>query len=283
MKMALLRQWRQLIPVFFCFASRIISLMNDRQIARLEAQLERFVESAFATLFRKPVSAHDIAIKLARSMTAAAVIPTEGDTRPVAPDRYVIHLSTAVHSRFVQHMAQMSAELAQQMIELAGHAGYRLVAVPQIVLVADERLRHNDLEVFAEHTNPLTSSTAMMKAVEMPAPAVAGNLHLLIGDRAVPLTQPVVNIGRSDDNTIVVDDPFVSRHHIQLRMRGGACLLFDVDSKSGTFVNDVLVREHRLQSGDVIRIGNTRLIFVVDETQGRRSPGTTDILDPVKP
>ncbi|MBZ0288066.1 MAG: FHA domain-containing protein, partial [Anaerolineae bacterium] len=74
-------------------------------------------------------------------------------------------------------------------------------------------------------------------------------------------------IGRSHENDVILDDQHVSRFHAQVRLRFGHYVIFDADSASGTFVNDVRVREHRLQTGDVIRIGGTSLVYMQDDTQ----------------
>ena len=57
------------------------------------------------------------------------------------------------------------------------------------------------------------------------------------GIRVIPLTQPVVNIGRRVENTLVIDDPRVSRTHAQLRAINGRYIIFDLNSTGGTFIN----------------------------------------------
>jgi len=51
----------------------------------------------------------------------------------------------------------------------------------------------------------------------------------------------------------------VSRVHCEIEIRGKRVLLTDLDSASGTFVNNQRVSECDLKVGDVIRIGNTQL------------------------
>jgi pSer/pThr/pTyr-binding forkhead associated (FHA) protein len=108
------------------------------------------------------------------------------------------------------------------------------------------------------------------------------NPQLIVnGKHIIPLQKPIVNIGRSKDNHLVLDDLFVSRHHIQLRLRFGRYTLFDTSSQSGTKVNDVPVREHRLQSGDVIRVGKTQIVYLEDDpNNGEEGTGVNAALDP---
>lgn len=71
----------------------------------------------------------------------------------------------------------------------------------------------------------------------------------------------IITIGRSSDNDVVVNDAKVSRVHLQLvRSDSGICSVVDLGSANGTFVNGQrIVGEVRLQSHDVVRIGNTIL------------------------
>jgi pSer/pThr/pTyr-binding forkhead associated (FHA) protein len=100
----------------------------------------------------------------------------------------------------------------------------------------------------------------------------------------LPLQKPIINIGRHQDNQIVIQDPTASRAHCQLRVRWGNYILFDLQSKAGTFVNDRKIKEHRLQSGDVIRVAGTRLIYLEynNEAENRTRAGDTQTdVDPL--
>ena len=74
-------------------------------------------------------------------------------------------------------------------------------------------------------------------------------VHGLGGDR--------VTIGRADDNTVVLNDLQVSRHHAELLRRDDrSWLLSDLDSYNGTFVEGERVEGTRLISDEVISIGS---------------------------
>ncbi|RPI49938.1 MAG: FHA domain-containing protein [Chloroflexi bacterium] len=51
------------------------------------------------------------------------------------------------------------------------------------------------------------------------------------------LAAPVTTIGRWQDNDLVVDDRWVSRHHARVRREGDQYLIEDLGSKNGTLVN----------------------------------------------
>jgi hypothetical protein len=253
--------------------------MNEQHIARLEAQLERLVEGAFSQLFGKKLRAQDIAMQLARAMEEGAQIQDYGDLRPVAPDHYTIYLSSSLRTQLIQRQPLLPQQLSEHLVELASNAGYRLMSIPSVDILANDELTAGLVVVKARHVQKRHSTTALMQRVDTPSSQdMPLNPQLLLhGQVAVPLTREVINVGRSRDNHIVIDDAAVSRHHLQLRLRFGRYMLFDTQSHGGTSVNDVLVKEHMLQTGDVIRIGTTSLVYMEDhaltDTQtGVRAP-----------
>ncbi len=87
---------------------------------------------------------------------------------------------------------------------------------------------------------------------------------ILEGRRHVPLIKPVITLGRALDNDIVIDDPRVSRHHAQLRLRQGRYVLYDTGSSGGTYVNDRPITEVMLSAGDVLSLAGSQIIFGED-------------------
>jgi pSer/pThr/pTyr-binding forkhead associated (FHA) protein len=81
------------------------------------------------------------------------------------------------------------------------------------------------------------------------------------GIRVIPLTQPIVNIGRRVENNLVIDDPRVSRTHAQLRAINGRYIIFDLNSTGGTFINGERVTQSILYPGDVISLAGADLIY----------------------
>jgi hypothetical protein len=72
------------------------------------------------------------------------------------------------------------------------------------------------------------------------------------------LTQAPVTIGRLSDNTIVLADPQVSRHHATITWQAGAFVIQDLGSANGTYVNQRRITgPQALRDGDVIQTGNT--------------------------
>lgn len=75
------------------------------------------------------------------------------------------------------------------------------------------------------------------------------------------LDKHVVNIGRREDNDIILEDPRVSRHHAQIRRVRNSFVLFDLNSTGGTMVNDKTISQITLATGDVVSFAGVILIY----------------------
>jgi transcriptional regulator with GAF, ATPase, and Fis domain len=69
-------------------------------------------------------------------------------------------------------------------------------------------------------------------------------------------------IGRGDGNLVTLGDPSVSRQHCTLELRDGALCLVDPGSRNKTLVNGQPITVHRLEAGDEIVVGQTRLAYL---------------------
>lgn len=94
--------------------------------------------------------------------------------------------------------------------------------------------------------------------------ALAGPLK----DSTVPLASGETTVGREPTNTIVVIDPSVSRHHCLFRRESdGRFQVKDMDSRNGTVVNGSRVKEHWLEHGDQISIGDSSFLFQLEDQE----------------
>jgi len=90
----------------------------------------------------------------------------------------------------------------------------------------------------------------------------------------LPIDKQQMRIGRDTSNDISIDDDLVSKEHAILEVVMSTTeegkveyYLQDLKSTNHTFVNDELVTLHKLQNGDIIRIGMNNFKFV-DELDG---------------
>lgn len=71
-------------------------------------------------------------------------------------------------------------------------------------------------------------------------------------------------IGRNEDCSLCIENPFVSNRHAIIKKQGGEFLVFDEGSKNGTFVNQGQLPPNEgraLKKGDCISIGEISLEF----------------------
>jgi len=254
--------------------------MDNQHIARLEAHLEQLVEGAFASLFGKKIRAQDIALQLARVMEDG-VQPAQGsDPRLIAPDQYLIYAHPSVQTHLLERNATLPQSLADHLVELATLIGYRLINTPTIKFLADSQLDTGKLIINASYRNSPEHSTAALQHVVLPGLSKPHSPQLVLDGRLINLEQDVINIGRNRENQIVLDDNTVSRHHIQLRLRASAYMLFDINSQGGTFVNGVQIKEHQLKSGDLIRIGKTQMLYLEENSLSDSQDNPTQAFEP---
>jgi len=86
--------------------------------------------------------------------------------------------------------------------------------------------------------------------------------YLLLPNKDIfPLTIAITQIGRKNDNHLIIDDPIISRNHAQIRNINGNFVIFDLNSTSGTFVNGIRIKQALLRAGDVISIASFPLVY----------------------
>ena len=70
------------------------------------------------------------------------------------------------------------------------------------------------------------------------------------------------SVGRNPSNRLSVSDPSLSRQHCVIVSRSGQYEIRDLESRNGSFVNGVPVRERTLADGDEIQIGKYKLSYL---------------------
>ncbi|TWU07493.1 FHA domain-containing serine/threonine-protein kinase [Stieleria varia] len=76
-----------------------------------------------------------------------------------------------------------------------------------------------------------------------------------------------LTIGRGQASNTQINDPRMSRVHCRVAVDGGKTILTDAGSTGGTHVGQTQITEHELRSGEVFRLGETEIRFVIDGIQ----------------
>jgi putative secretion ATPase (PEP-CTERM system associated) len=81
----------------------------------------------------------------------------------------------------------------------------------------------------------------------------------VVADFPVALGRAI--IGRTTDNDLQIRSKFVSRHHAQIITTAQASVIEDLNSTNGIFVRSRRVKHHDLVEGDVVQIGEHKLLY----------------------
>jgi len=88
---------------------------------------------------------------------------------------------------------------------------------------------------------------------------------------AFPLGSKPLVIGRDPASGIVVADRRASKRHATVSLQGSRLAVEDLNSHNGTYVNERRVEAGVLTPGDVLRVGHTFLIYLVDDMPVKRA------------
>ncbi len=85
-------------------------------------------------------------------------------------------------------------------------------------------------------------------------------------DSTIPLPDGEATLGRDPTNAVAMADTSVSRKHCLLRREeDGRFQIRDLDSRNGTLVNGLAVKEQWLRHGDEIATGDSVFLFLVED------------------
>ena len=211
-------------------------------LKRFEERLERLVEGSLTRPFRSNLQPVEIGRRLTREMDLQRRVGPRG--RLVAPNVFKVNLSPTDVERFESYVDALVKELAEAAREHAENEGYSLLGPVEVDMFESSGLKAGQCDVTAKVTEG----------------AARCELVLPGGDRVTVGEAPLV-IGRLPDCDVTLNDPNVSRRHAEVVLDGESAVLTDLGSTNGTRVNGAPARTVRLQHGDEIFIGSSRLVF----------------------
>ncbi|HLU48986.1 MAG TPA: FHA domain-containing protein, partial [Planctomycetota bacterium] len=85
-----------------------------------------------------------------------------------------------------------------------------------------------------------------------------------------------VFVGRDQSMHVVLDDPLVSRQHAVIISRDERFVVQDIGGRNPLRVNGRPAVSHVLETGDVLTIGSTEIVFRGEEAEGRASVTAED-------
>ncbi|MDY4678409.1 FhaA domain-containing protein [Bifidobacterium tsurumiense] len=222
-------------------------------LERFEKSVEGAVNGVFAKFGSKDLQPVDLARALEREIDAEAM-PVDRD-RTVAPNEYRFKLSTPDFDRIEQWGSETLAnELADNLTQYAKSQRYAFVGPVVVIFEEDLDLTKGNFKLSAESVQgnavPVTTDD---QAQDNPMLEINGSQYLLTKEQTV--------IGRGSSCDIVIDDPGISRKHLEIDITDNGVIARDLGSTNGTYVEGHQVPAATLLDGNTITIGRTRILY----------------------
>ncbi len=229
-------------------------------LQRFENKLEQMISGVFARTFRSAVQPVEIASALNREIDNSAQILSRD--RRLVPNSFHVELSETDHQRLEGLGPQLPRELTEMLREHAAQQSYVFTGPVSITLEPTGELTTGRFRVRSQ----AVASSSMAAGDPTDTQVRRASATLEINGEKLPLAPPGVVIGRGNDADLRIDDPGVSRRHIEIRVEesqdpGGdpRVTVHDLGSTNGMSVNGKRVEQATLAEGATIRIGNTTM------------------------
>ena len=223
-------------------------------LQRLEHRLEQMISGAFAKAFRSAVQPVEISAALQRECDNNAQILSRD--RRLVPNDFHVELSSTDLDRLAPYDSALADEMAQQLHAHADQQGYSFPGPVTIAFEPAEDLTTGRFRIRSRAQAKVTGSATYTQVGRAKAVLeVNGTRH--------PLQPPGLVVGRGTDADLRINDPGVSRRHVEfvVESTGGGLAIKVVDLGS---TNGMLVDGHRITStgvrdGTQVKIGNTTM------------------------
>lgn len=237
-----------------------------KTLNQIETRLQTLIEGKIAGLLPAQFNKAKLIDELMAALQTG-IIEQQGVL--TAPD--IFHIRT-----HPQHSLQQIApepithEMSGILSQAAEQAGVIFRHPPMIDLAQLASLETEEIEIITAFRGaPLGETHAIQVEPEPDIEAIPPNAFLIVnGSQIFTLDKFVINIGRRQNNDLVIDDPRVSRSHAQLRATRGRYTIFDLDSTGGTLVNGRPISQSELFPRDVISIAGVPLVYAQDNAIG---------------
>lgn len=222
---------------------------------RFENAIEKGMNSVFSRVFKSGLKPVDVSSAIKLAMDNAAEVPSGKDSAPVAPNDFTVELAATDFDTLKEEgIEAIAEELERDATAHATKQKYVLLGPVSVAFHPSQDEAKGMLNVIAK---------ARQGTVAPAAGVAASPTHPIIdvnGEKWL-LTEDVTVIGRSSRADIRVEDPGISRKHVEFRITPDGVILTDLGSTNGTFVEGHRVQAATLLDGNQITIGRTRILF----------------------
>ncbi|WP_235735668.1 FhaA domain-containing protein [Nocardioides alcanivorans] len=221
-------------------------------LQRFENKLESMISGVFARAFRSAVQPVEISAALQRELDNNAQILSRD--RRLVPNSFHVELSPPDLDRLAPYDSTLATELTTM---LRDHAEQQSYVFPGPVRIEFERA--DDLTTGRFRVRSAAEAKVQTNATQ----TQIGRADVLLEVNGVrhPLNPPGLVIGRGTDADLRINDPGISRRHVEFRVNhtinGPVVTAYDLGSTNGIMVDGVKVTEAQLSDGSHVRAGNT--------------------------
>jgi hypothetical protein len=228
-------------------------------VDNVERGLEKLVTSVFRGSGTSEVKPVEIASRLRHEMDTRSLTLSQG--RTLAPNNFDVRLSEEDFTNARQWGNTLAEELCDVAIAHAKSQEYTLQGAVRVSFSKDSGLKQGHFTIDATMAKDNSPASP-------PAPAAPGRPPtqlqpvLDLNGQRYALNAGSVVLGRSSDADIPVEDPGVSRRHLEIVRDGTETWAVDLGSTNGSYVNGQRVEGRaELFDGSIIAMGRTRITF----------------------
>ncbi|MFP7697356.1 FhaA domain-containing protein [Trueperella sp. LYQ143] len=220
---------------------------------KIERGVENAFENVFSRAFRSDLKPVELASGIKKSMDDRAAAVSRD--RVVVPNEFEISLSESDFDKLTDWgEAEIRAELTDIATEHAREQQYAFLGPVSITFTKNAELTRGKLVVRGRSRRGAAApATTGYASPENPIIDIDGERYILTGTVTV--------IGRGSNADITVDDPGVSRQHLELRITPGGVIATDLNTTNGSYVEGHRITAATLLDGNTITIGRTRILF----------------------
>lgn len=247
------------------------------QLNDIERRLQTLIEVHLVKYLPKLGTQDRIALHIAEALRANLSTQSLRQPDNTVPQEFLLVVHPSKLEQWQQDPRLMEG-LTNVIRLVTSEMGLKFSTAPSMTLAVDPLMAVDGLDVRINRSESV-AETQNMFASSADAPVQAAFL-IVGGENVISLDQAVTNIGRRLDNHLVVDDPRVSRYHAQIRYVRNRCIIFDLNSTGGTYVNGQPTIQSVLYPGDVISLAGFPIIFGQDNPPPSVTKGDTASLSP---
>ena len=229
-------------------------------LQKLEHKLEQMISGVFARAFRSAVQPVEIAAALQRECDNNAQILSRD--RRLVPNDFHVELSQTDLDRLSPYDSALADELGKQLRDHADQQGYVFPGPVTIGFEPAEDLTTGRFRIRSQaHAKVTGNATHTQVGRARAVLEVNGTRH--------PLQPPGLVVGRGTEADVRINDPGVSRRHVEFTVQPGgdglAIEAHDLGSTNGMLVDGHRISRTGLRDGSQVKIGNTTMTVRVVE------------------